>query len=126
MEKDNSQFSTKEYKKLRRRLKFMVWVNKTFTKDVVIARVHGILLGISVGFAIISFMSANLLGGFGFLLATLWGFGSWTAYLVKKEEKPKEDNFLNSDLILKSFDLLASGGEKIIKQINKEEDNKEK
>ena len=43
---------------------------------------------------------------------------------MTKEEKPKEDNFLNSDLILKSFDLLASSVEKIIKEINKEEKEK--
>lgn len=120
MEKDESQLFTKKCKKLRRKLKFILWVNKTFTKDNVLVAVHGISLGISVAFAIISFIKGSLLGGFGFLLATLWAFGSWTAYLVTKEEKLKEDNFLNSDLILKSFDLLASDGEKIIKEINKE------
>ena len=73
MKKDESQLFTKKCKKLRRRLKFILWVNKTFTKDNVMAAIHGISLGISVAFMIISFIKGNLFSGFGFMLATLWG-----------------------------------------------------
>ena len=87
MEKNNTQFTTKKEKKLRRRLKFMVWVCKTFTKEKVIAAVCGISLGLSTALSMISFSHTNLLGGFGFLLASLWAIGSWTAFMISKENK---------------------------------------
>ena len=87
MKKNNTQLTTKKEKKLRRRLKFMVWVCKTFTKEKVMAAVCGISLGLSVALSMISFTHANLLGGFGFQLASLWAIGTWTAFLVSEESK---------------------------------------
>ena len=92
MEKNNTQFTTKKEKKLRRRLKFMVWVCKTFTKEKVMAAVCGISLGLSVALSMISFTRANLLGGFGFQLASLWSIGTWTAFLVSEESKKEMSN----------------------------------
>lgn len=86
MEKNNIQLTTKEYKKLRRKLKFIWWINKTFTKDNVMAAIHGILLGIAAAFMYISFIKGNLLGGFGFMFAILVGSISWTSYLMSKEK----------------------------------------
>lgn len=106
MKKNNTQFTTKKEKKLYRRLKFMVWVCKTFTKEKVMAAVCGISLGLSCALSIISFAQTNLLGGFGFLLASLWSIGSWTSYLVSKEKKEKPSNFAN-DYIMKVFDLIT-------------------
>lgn len=87
MKKNNTQFTTKKEKKLRRRLKFMIWVCKIFTKRKVMVAVCGISLGISVALSIISFTHDNLLGGFGFLLASLWAIGTWTAFIISKENK---------------------------------------
>ena len=95
MKKNNTQFTTKKEKKLRRRLKFMVWVCKTFTKEKVMAAVCGISLGLSVALSMISFTHANLLGGFGFQLASLWAIGTWTAFLVSEESKKEMSDFGN-------------------------------
>ena len=96
LEKNNAQFTTKKEKKLRRRLKFMVWVCKTFTKEKVMAAVCGISLGVSVALSMISFTRANLLGGFGFQLASLWAIGTWTAFLVSEENKKEMSDFGNT------------------------------
>lgn len=87
MEKNNIQLTTKKEKKLLRRLKFMIWICKTFTKEKVMAAVCGISLGLSIALSMISFIQANLLGGFGFQLASLWAIGSWTAFMASKENK---------------------------------------
>lgn len=112
MEKDNSQFSTKEYKKLRRKLKFIFWVNKTFTRDNVMAAIHGILLGIAAAFMDVSFRGGNLLAGFGFMFAALVDSISWTSYLMSIEKKDKsEENFsFSQEETFKILDLLVHGG----------------
>ena len=111
MEKNNIQLTTKEYKKLRRKLKFIWWVNKTFTKDNVMAAIHGILLGIAAAFMYISFIKGNLLGGFGFMFAILVGSISWTSYLMSKEkqDESKEKFSFSQEETFKILDLLVRG-----------------
>ena len=113
MKKNNTQFTTKKEKKLRRRLKFMIWVCKTFTKEKVIAAVCGISLGISVARSMISFTHANLLGGFGFRLASLWAIGTWTAFLVSDKSKKEKSNFGNV------FELIAKTSDSVLNDLDK-------
>ena len=109
MEKNNAQFTTKKEKKLLRRLKFMVWICKTFTKEKVIAAVCGISLGLSTALSMISFSHINLLGGFGFLLASLWAIGTWTAFLVSDKSKKEMSDFGNVfEFISKTCDFVLN------------------
>ena len=118
MKKDNTQFTTKKEKKLRRRLKFMVWVCKTFTKEKVMAAVCGISLGLSTALSMISFSYTNLLGGFGFLLASLWAIGTWTAFVVSEENKKERSDFGNV------FELIAKTGDSVLNDLDKKNKNK--
>ena len=118
MKKDNTQFTTKKEKKLRRRLKFMVWVCKTFTKEKVMATVCGISLGLSTALSIISFARTNVLGGFGFLLASLWAIGAWTVFVVSEESKKEMSDFGN-DYTMKVFDLIAKTGGSVLNELDK-------
>lgn len=118
MKKDNTQFTTKKEKKLRRRLKFMIWVCKTFTKEKVMAAVCGISLGLSIALSIISFARTNLLGGFGFLLASLWAIGTWTAFVVSEENKKERSDFGNV------FELIAKTGDSVLNDLDKKNKNK--
>lgn len=113
MEKNNTQFTTKEYKKLLRKLKFILWVNKTFTRDNVMAAVCGISLGLSVALSMISFIHANLLGGFGFQLASLWAIGSWTAFLVSDKSKKEMSDFENV------FEFIAKTSDSVLNDLDK-------
>lgn len=118
MKKNNTQFTTKQEKKLRRRLKFMVWVCKTFTKEKVMAAVCGISLGLSCALSIISFAQDNLFGGFGFLLASLWAIGTWTAYVTTKEVEQKTSGFGNN-YTMEVFDLIAKTGDSVLNKLDK-------
>lgn len=118
MKKNNTQFTTKKEKKLRRRLKFMVWVCKTFTKEKVMAAVCGISLGLSTALSIISFSYTNLLGGFGFLLASLWAIGAWTTFVVSEESKKEMSDFGNV------FELIAKTGDSVLNDLDKKNKNK--
>ena len=120
MKKNKIQLATKKEKKLRRRLKFMVWVCKTFTKEKVMAAVCGISLGLSTALSMISFIHTNLLGGFGFLLASLWAIGVWTAVVVSKENKKEMSNFGNA------FELIAKTGDSVLNDLDKKIKNKNK
>lgn len=113
MEKNNTQFTTKKEKKLRCRLKFMVWVCKTFTKEKVMAAVCGISLGLSTALSMISFSYTNLLGGFGFLLASLWAIGAWTTFVVSEESKKEMSDFGNV------FELIAKTGDSVLNDLDK-------
>ena len=113
MKKNNTQFTTKKEKKLRRRIKFMVWVCKTFTKEKVMAAVCGISLGLSVALSIISFTRTNLLGGFGFQLASLWAIGTWTAFLVSEESKKEISDFGNI------FEHIAKTSDSVLNDLDK-------
>ena len=118
MKKNNTQFTTKKEKKLRRRLKFMVWVCKTFTKEKVMAAICGISLGLSVALSMISFTHVNLLGGFGFQLASLWSIGTWTAFLVSEESKKEMSDFGNV------FEFIAKTGDSVLNDLDKKNKNK--
>ena len=118
MKKNNTQFTTKKEKKLRRRLKFMVWVCKTFTKEKVMAAVCGISLGVSVALSMISFSRANLLGGFGFQLASLWAIGTWTTFLISDKSKKEMSDFGNV------FELIAKTGDSVLNDLDKKNKNK--
>ena len=118
MKKNNTQFTTKKEKKLRRHLKFMVWVCKTFTKEKVMAAVCGISLGLSTALSMISFSYTNLLGGFGFLLASLWAIGVWTTFVVSDESKKEKSNFGNV------FELIAKTGDSVLNNLDKKNKNK--
>lgn len=109
MEKNNTQLTTKKEKKLLRRLKFILWVNKTFTKEKIMAAIYGILLGVAEAFMCISFIIGNLLGGFGFMFAALVGYISWTSYLIyiEKKDKTKEKFSFSQEETLKILDLLV-------------------
>lgn len=113
MKKNNTQFTTKKEKKLRRRLKFMVWVCKTFTKEKVMAAVCGISLALSSALSMISFTRTNLLGGFGFLLASLWAIGTWTAFVVSEESKKEMSDFGNI------FEFIAKTGDSVLNDLDK-------
>lgn len=128
MEKNNTQLTTKEYKKLRCKLKFILWANKTFTRDNVMAAIHGILLGIAAAFMYISFINGNLLGGFGFMFAALVGSISWTSYLisVEKKDKTKEKFSFSQEETFKILDLLVRGVRNGNILNNYEEKNKNK
>ena len=86
MKKNNTQFTTKKEKKLRRRLKFMLWTMKVFTKENVLAAVCGVTIGVAIPLMLASFMKGNLLGGFGFQVTCLWAIGTWTAFIVEKNQ----------------------------------------
>ena len=118
MKKNNTQFTTKKEKKLRRRLKFMIWVCKTFTKEKVMAAVCGISFGLSCALSIVSFTQTNLFGGFGFLLASLWAMGTWTAFIVSRDTKKKTSDFDN-DYTMKVFDLIAKTGDSVLNDLDK-------
>ena len=118
MEKNNTQFTTKKEKKLRRRLKFMVWICKTFTKEKVMAAVCGISLGLSTALSMISFSHTNLLGGFGFLLASLWAIGAWTTFVVSDESKKEMSDFGNV------FEFIAKTGDSVLNDLDKKNKNK--
>lgn len=118
MKKNNTQFITKKEKKLRRRIKFMVWICKTFTKEKVMAAVCGISLGISVALSIISFTRTNLLGGFGFQLASLWAIGTWTTFVVSDESKKEMSDFGNV------FEFIAKTSDSVLNDLYKKNKNK--
>lgn len=84
MKKNKSQLSTKQEKKLRRRLKFMLWTLKVFTKENVLAAVCGITIGLAIPLMFTAFTQGNLLGGFGFGATFFWAIGTWTAFIVEK------------------------------------------
>lgn len=111
MKKDKSQLTTKQYKKLRRRLKFMLWVCKTFTKDNVIPAICGISMGLSISLIFLAAMQGNILGIFGFISTTVWISGAWTAFLVARgnSSKKKKPTF-DADSTLEAFDLIYKTG----------------
>lgn len=91
----------------------MVWVCKTFTKEKVMAAVCGISLALSSALSMISFTRTNLLGGFGFLLASLWAIGTWTAFVVSEESKKEMSDFGNI------FELIAKTGDSVLNDLDK-------
>ena len=113
MEKNNAQLFTKKCKKLHHKLKFILWVNKTFTKNNVMAAVCGISLGLSTALSMISFSHTNLLGGFGFLLASLWAIGSWPMFVVSEESKKEMSDFGNV------FELITKTGNSVLNDLDK-------
>ena len=121
MKKNKSQLTTKQEKKLRRRLKFMLWVYKTFTKEKVMPALCGTSMGVSVSLAFMAAMQGNILGIFGFLFATLWISGSWTAFLIIRETSPKKKkSSFDTDSTLETFDLICkTGGNAATKNKNK-------
>ena len=86
MKKNNTQFTTKKEKKLRRRIKFMLWTIKVFTKENVLAAICGITIGLALPLMFSAFVQGNLLGGFGFQVTCLWAIGTWTAFIVEKNQ----------------------------------------
>ena len=86
MKKNNTQFTTKKEKKLRYRLKFMLWTMKVFTKENVLAAICGITIGLALPLMFSAFMQGNLLGGFGFGATFFWAIGTWTAFIVGKNQ----------------------------------------
>lgn len=90
MKKNKSQLSTKQNKKLQRKLKFYNWVIQTFTKENVMAAVCGISAGIAASHLLISFTCNNLLGGFGFLFLLLWVICTWTGFVNRTQENKEE------------------------------------
>lgn len=86
MKKNKSQLSTKQEKKLRRRIKFMLWIIKVFTKENVLATICGITIGLALPLMFSAFMQGNLLGGFGFGTTFFWAVGTWTAFIIKKNQ----------------------------------------
>lgn len=86
MKKNKSQLSTKQEKKLRRRIKFMLWTLKVFTKENVLAAICGITIGLALPLMFSAFMQGNLLGGFGFGATFFWAVGTWTAFIIGKNQ----------------------------------------
>ena len=86
MKKNKSQFSTKQEKKLRRRIKFMLWTIKIFTKENVLAAICGITIGLALPLMFTAFIQGNLLGGFGFGTTFFWAIGTWTAFIIGKSQ----------------------------------------
>ena len=121
MKKNKSQLTTKQEKKLRRRLKFMLWVCKTFTKEKVMPALCGISMGVSVSLIFMAAMPGHILAIFGFLFATLSLSGSWTAFLVTRETSPKKKKpSFDTDSTLETFDLICkTGGNAATKNKNK-------